>query len=256
MSEDSSVKEIVLDEALEQVELENLLDDGSIGDDVDATALGGAVGRRVGERLGRTAGERVGAELHETVTEALEEDRSFKELLAAIVRSVRDSIATGLEKLGRDEMAASVALDEAGELEEEERAVEEDESEPEADEDETEETEESEDAAEPEDGEDSEETAAEDTTDAQPDDDTSPAVEDLEDLRRDAIEDVLEMCSYRELQSIAKDVDVKANLEASEMRERIIDAVADEERERHDGDEGETDENSANHGDQEAATAE
>ena len=51
---------------------------------------------------------------------------------------------------------------------------------------------------------------------------------DLAELRRDTIEEYLETVSYRDLQSIAKDADVKANLKREEMTDRIVESVADE----------------------------
>ncbi|MFP9192080.1 hypothetical protein [Natronosalvus vescus] len=234
MSDRPSVKELVVDEALEQVDLESALNGGPLRDEIDATEIGSAVGRQVGEQLGRSMGEELGASIQETASTSLEEGRSFRAFIGDLVRAIREALVVWLEDLGLDGIASGVAptVEETaddGETDADEADADEtteetgDETE-EADEDGDEETEEADDEA----AEDENEAVEEDESEPNVDDNGVPDIDDLEDLRRDALEDVLEMVSYRDLQSIAKEVGVKANLEGSEMRDRIVDAVTDE----------------------------
>ncbi len=54
-------------------------------------------------------------------------------------------------------------------------------------------------------------------------------MDNLEDRRADTLEDFLGVMSYSDLQSVAKDVGVKANLSREEMTDAIIGTVIDEE---------------------------
>lgn len=53
------------------------------------------------------------------------------------------------------------------------------------------------------------------------------SVDDLQELKSDTYRELLEVMSYRELQSIAKEVGVKANVEQEEMVDRIVDKFSD-----------------------------
>ncbi|MFP8956374.1 hypothetical protein ACLI4Y_06570 [Natrialbaceae archaeon A-CW3] len=228
MSDRPSLKELVVDEALEQVDLESALNGGSLRDEIDSTEIGSAVGRKLGEQLGRSVGEELGASIQEAASTSLEEGRSLRGFVVDLVRAIREALASWLEELGLDGIASRVApaVEESAEDVEDDEAADADDVD--GEETEGEEDEEMEDeVAEDEETEDEAADAAESEPDADLDDGV-PDIDDLEDLRRDALEDVLEMLSYRDLQSIAKEVDVKANLEGSEMRERIVDAFTEE----------------------------
>ncbi|ADD06724.1 uncharacterized protein Nmag_3172 [Natrialba magadii ATCC 43099] len=64
-------------------------------------------------------------------------------------------------------------------------------------------------------------------TDTAETDESNYDAADLEDLRRDTLTDFLGVMSYEDLQSVAKEVGVKANLSRDEMTDEIIDTVTD-----------------------------
>lgn len=54
------------------------------------------------------------------------------------------------------------------------------------------------------------------------------SVDDLKELRTETYRELLEVMSYRDLQSVAKEVDVKANLSQDEMVDRIVETFSEE----------------------------
>ncbi|AFZ71787.1 hypothetical protein [Natronobacterium gregoryi] len=236
MSEGPGLKQAVADEVSDQVGVSGLVGDGSIEDELDGGEIGAAVGRQFGERAGRELGTSIGRELHETFSQALETDDEIdlRSEVGAAVRSgvsaifedgsVSDSLQslvevvteeTDLEEvLEGDEKASERAVDAEGE----------------------DEIEDGEGEADAEGEEQADESRVEDEAD-------SPAPGDLEDLRRDTLEDFLGVMSYQDLQSVAKDVGVKANLSREEMTERIIETVTESE-----GDESDEEEQTADAG--------
>ncbi|WP_312912186.1 hypothetical protein [Natronosalvus caseinilyticus] len=222
MSDDPSLQEIVVEEALEYVDIESVLNGDGIGDEVEAGEIGAAAGARIGERFGRSIGERLGRAIQETATDAMEEGLSLRTFLEELVVSLRNAIAAWLEEFGQEGLAERVAASEAvGEAEDADEAGDETGEADAGEGDETDTDEESESESES-------ETETETDTEAIVEN-GPPSLDTLEDLRRETLEDVLEMLSYRDLQSVAKDVGVKANLKGDEMREQIVDAVIDEE---------------------------
>ena len=243
MSDSTSLQDIVVDEALEAVDVETLINGGSLREEVDGREVGAAVGRRVGEQVGRRTGTRIGAAIQEGLSRSREEGHSLEELLTELVRSVRTAVANILEEIGQQGLAERIT---PGSAESEEQ--EDDES---AEDTETDDVPDAESESDDGDGhvdddsvtDDESETDDDegDTTDRDTDSDSEteidieelaegeepPDTADLAALRREAIDAVLEQCSYRDLQSIAKSVGVKANLEAGEMRDRIATTVVD-----------------------------
>ncbi|MFC7213249.1 hypothetical protein ACFQO4_04030 [Saliphagus sp. GCM10025334] len=218
MSDDPTLQEIVVEEALDYVDIESVFNGDGIGDEVEAGEIGAAAGARIGERFGRSIGERLGRAIQETATDAMEEGLSLRTFLKELVVSLRNAIAAWLEEFGQEALAEQVAAGEAeGDAEDADEAGDEtgESDAGEGDESETDEKSESESES---------ETDTEALVENGP-----PSLDTLEDLRRETLEDVLEMLSYRDLQSVAKDVGVKANLKGEEMREQIVDAVIDEE---------------------------
>ncbi|RQG92568.1 hypothetical protein [Natrarchaeobius chitinivorans] len=227
MSEKSGLKQLVAEEVSEQVEVTDLIGNGSLEDEVDGGEVGAAVGRSLGERIGRELGASVGRELHETIARGLEdEERDLGDVRSDVTTAIRDAVTEtvedssardSLESVGEavaDDSRVEGLLEETEEKEEvEEEEVEEEEAEPDEDERESDETEE-----------DSETAYAE----AADEDESAPSAADLEELRRETLEDFLAVLSYEDLQSIAKDVDVKANLSREEMTDEIVDTVAAE----------------------------
>ncbi|MFC4988413.1 hypothetical protein [Saliphagus infecundisoli] len=255
--------EIVTDEVTEQLDASELLGGGSIKDQVDAGALGASVGREFGARAGREFGEAIGGEVHETIDSGLERGAEFGEIAGEVKTAIREAIvgvvsrlasreaiASAAEAIGSEELGDGVraaipeesagdavdgAIEEATDEVEEatpDIANEESDGDEEAREDEEgEETEEAEDGDEEGDDESGglTEKADEATPDLLAEGDGTPAPEDLEGLRRETLEDFLEVMSYRDLQSVAKDIDVKANLSREEMTEEIIETVSESE---------------------------
>ncbi|UTF55160.1 hypothetical protein [Natronosalvus rutilus] len=225
MSDDPTLQEIVVEEALDYVDIESVINGDGVGDELEAGEIGAAAGARIGERFGRSIGERLGGAIQETATDAIEEGLSLRTFLEELVVSLRNAIAAWLEEFGQEGLAERVAAGEAeGDAKEEsatDDALEES--------DEGEEGDESDDST-TEDGESDSGEEGETETDTEAIvENGPPSLDTLEDLRRETLEDVLEMLSYRDLQSVAKDVGVKANLKGDEMREQIVDAVLEDE---------------------------
>jgi tetrahydromethanopterin S-methyltransferase subunit G len=211
MSEDadsSGVTEVVRDsvgDALGVDDLESMLE----GDTPQA------VGRELGARVGREYGAFVGRELGAVVAVDIQErkgprailadvKRRLKELLQSVVQSA--DFRSSLSRL-RDLGSAVDAGGGAVELLETVVPGEEDESEPEDSEEE--------DESEPEDSE--EEGIM-----------SEIPIDDLDDMREETYREMLEVMSYRDLQSVAKEVDVKANLSQEEMTDRIVEEFSEQ----------------------------
>ncbi|WP_255191282.1 hypothetical protein [Natronobeatus ordinarius] len=239
MSDDAGLSGTVVEAVNDQLDVEELLGDGSLEDQLDAQAIGAAVGREFGASVGRQLGETIGREVHETVSEGIERGKDLREIGDDVKTATAGAVVTGLADLdGRDSLVSLLRSvgDEGGvgdrladaipsePLEDEEGAEvsegeDEDEDAVEAEEDE----------AAPEEDEEPEAEA-----DEEPDVEAVDAgngagdveVEELEELRRETLEDFLELMSYRDLQSVAKDVGVKANLSREEMTDRIVEQVS------------------------------
>ncbi|WP_207588022.1 hypothetical protein [Halomontanus rarus] len=269
---DTDLAKIVTEEVTDQLDASDLLGGGSIEDQLDAGEIGAAVGREFGASFGRRLGEEVGGNVHDALASSLEDDADREAFGEEVKRAIRDgvrtafggmdgreSLVTMLQSIG-DEDGIGDQLSEAipaqgdeGEAESEsdrgitERVddatpdmLESDEGEDEADESESEdEADESESEG---DGE------AEGEEKEEEEEETALEAADLEGVRRDTLEDLLEVMSYRDLQSVAKDVGVKANLSREEMTEEIVETVAGDESES----ESESDANSNSNGEPEA----
>ncbi|MFC4543745.1 hypothetical protein ACFO5R_17600 [Halosolutus amylolyticus] len=260
MSDDSGLTEAVTTEVTNQVGVAELLGDGDIEDEIDGDEIGAAVGRRFGERIGRELGGSIGREVHEALAQGVEEEKDLSELRSDVTSGVKEGFGDALDELGgrealeslagsvtdggrlggildRDESAGESAIEDE-EAPEEDETAEEDEEAPEEDEtaeedeeapEEDETAEEEDEAAEKDESSEEEEEAPEEEEAAEKADedesDSEPSAEDLEDLRRETLADFLGVMSYQDLQSIAKDVDVKANLSREEMTDEIIETV-------------------------------
>jgi len=241
VSDESGLKGMVADEVKAQIEVADMLGDGSIEDSVDGGEIGAAVGRQFGEQFGRQLGTAVGREVHETVAEGLEEGTELGDLPAEVRTAVADGVRDSFAEIeGRDSlesMATGVTegsgveglLEGVGGESEGADDAESDAGEPSVDEG----TEADETDGDSEGGDETEADAESDESDetADSDDgegDAEPSVEEIEDLRKDTLEDFLGVLSYSDLQSVAKDVGVKANLSREEMTAEIVEAVTDE----------------------------
>lgn len=277
---DTDLAKIVTEEVTDQLDASDLLGDGSIEDQLDAGEVGAAVGREFGASFGRRLGEEVGGNVHDAFASSLENDVDREEFGEEVKRAIRDGIQTAfggmdgreslvtmLQGLG-DEGGIGDQLSEAiptesdeGEAESEsdrgitERVEDATTDVLESDEDEDEEAgaEEAGEEREEEDGQEEDESPesegegeAEAETEGEEEEETTLEAADLEGVRRDTLEDLLEVMSYRDLQSVAKDVGVKANLSREEMTDEIVETVAGDESE------SESDANSNSNGEPEA----
>lgn len=256
---DDGLTALVVEEVNEQVDVADLLGDGTLDDQLDAGVIGAAVGREFGASVGRELGETIGREVQETVTEGIDREKQPREVAADVKTATADALLSGLADLdGRESLVsllrsvgdeggvgdrlADAAQVESPEDERADDASDEDEDEPETAEETPEE--ESDEAPEEEEADEDGETETEsgseadtEPTDDESDDGVADAdeagngtgdlqVDDLEELRQETLEDFLELMSYRDLQSVAKDVGVKANLSREEMTDRIVDEVS------------------------------
>ncbi|MDJ1430563.1 hypothetical protein [Halostagnicola sp. A-GB9-2] len=237
MSDGSDLKQLVADEVSEQIDVADLIGGGSLEDSINGDEIGASVGREFGDRIGRELGGAIGREVHETISEGLEEEKDRSELRSELTSAIKDAFTEALEDLEASDSVASLAkgISEGSSLED---VLESEEDEDggngeteEMDEDggngETEEMDE--DDAVDESEEDGKVADEDSTTDDEQDSDEGdePDAGDLEGLRKETLEQFLEIMSYSDLQSVAKDVGVKANLSREEMTERIVETVSE-----------------------------
>lgn len=227
MSDGTDLRQLVADEIGEQVTVADVIGEGTLEDSIDGDEIGAAVGREFGEQMGRELGAAVGREIHETLEEANENGTNWSALRSDLVTAIRDAVTNTIEEFEAGDSVTSMAkgitegsgLD--GILEEESGETDTDDSDAEtADEaDEADGTDEDDRSASDGEASSSDETPVEEATE--------PDATDLEGLRTETLAQFLEIVSYSDLQSIAKDVDVKANLSREEMTERIIETVSE-----------------------------
>jgi len=250
MSAESGFSDIVVEEIQDQIDVQELLGDATIKDQLDGEELGAAVGREFGARVGATVGESIGREINETITAGRAAEKQPREIVADIGGAVQTGIVAALQEADIDGSALQSLLgggvSEAVPSGEESEADSESETEAdqleadtddetEADASTTEERDESTDTTEstleePAAASATEEETTVDVADAAPDTDELEATpENLEALQTETLEEFLEVLSYRDLQSVAKEVGVKANLSREEMTSRIVREVTDDE---------------------------
>ncbi len=239
VSDGTGLKEMVADEVGKQVDVTDMLGDGAIENSVYGDDIGASIGRRFGERIGRQLGSSIGREVHVTIVDGIEEGNDLGEITTELTTGVRDAFRTSLEDLEGRESVASVArsvrdggtledladgigadesgADEESESESESRARSEAEATGDEDEDDADAEASGGESDEAQEHDDGRENGALETADR--------SVDDLAELRRDTLEDFLGVLSYDDLQSVAKDVDVTANLSREEMTDEIIDTV-------------------------------
>ena len=219
MSDDRELVEAATDELKDQVDVADLVTGDSITDQVDGASLGRSLGGVLGAILGRRLGRTVGRALRSKILRRSDDDedrssfgRLVNAVLVAFVRTFqkpkfREPVEDALRKFAESR---------------EERLTESKES---VEEVETETEEAAEDAA--------SETkeAAEDVAGADLD------AAELQALKSETYRDLLEMMEYSQIQSIAKEVGVKANLGREEMVDRIVEQFDETSDESGDGDE-------------------
>lgn len=202
LSDEQAVEAVT--QAVDADELESL-----VSGDEAVESVGRELGSRVGAELGSTAGRELGALVVRDVRERerlrtilVDVARRFVELLAALLRNA--DVGSAVSRLRDAFDGATDVTDDVDEAT--------DDADAEAENDETETA----------DGEDAE------TTDGEGDEHAGISADDLEEMREETYRELLEVMSYRDMQSIAKELDVKANLSEEELTDRIVDQFAEE----------------------------
>lgn len=212
VSGDTSLTDVVVQEAQEQVDVGALVDGESVEEQIEPAKLGASVGAEIGESVGRTFGAAIGRRVYDALADVVDRDTDTDGVLTELERAVRAGVADAIDEMREDgSIVASIAsivqesdLDESlADLVPSDRTEEEVEA-----------------------GE--KQAQAEETGTETPEPTDEIDASDLEELRRDTLAEYLETISYRDLQDIAKEVDVKANLSREAMTDRIVDAVAGE----------------------------
>lgn len=260
MSDDTQIERVTdsipdsLSSAVDTEEIQSMLEEDSL--DAAGRELGRQVGREMGARIGRQLGPTVVSDIRERESPLTILRNAARRLLTILVRTLKNTdIEAGLSKLsdvGRRILsedtvkegigsvlpsgvtdATDEEADEASEAQEEEDAEQETDTEGGEEGDVTEEGEgEAEESGEVEQGEESEAEEGEaDEGGAVPDEmpgDVDLSADEIQDLTEDTYRELLETMSYRDLQSLAKDVGVKANLAQDEMTDRIVAKFSEE----------------------------
>ncbi|MGA9402519.1 hypothetical protein [Haladaptatus sp.] len=236
MSDTPDPKEAITDELSDQVDVGSLVKGESVGDQVDGQSLGRSFGESVGALAGRKLGRVAAGQLLSKLPFQGSDDENpslLGRLASAFVVALgktlrkpqfRDPIESSLREYV-EKRESTETLDDAKET--------------------TEEVVESLGEGEDEDGESDEKESDEGGTDAA-DVDLNP--DDVQAIREETYRELLETMDYSELQSVAKEVDVKANLGRDEMVDAIVEQFnngeEDEAADAKDGEEGDdTDEN-------------
>lgn len=205
----SGLKETVTDEVADQVDAGDVVSSEAITDQLDGAKLGRAVGEAVGASLGRRAGDLLFGRLLSKlgIGDGEQSTRTGRVLSAvgvALARTLsKPQFRDPLESAVRDLVASREAAGEESDAEE--GAGEEAEGEESAGEE-----------AEGEEGEGDEGSAPE--IDA----------ETLQSLKRDTYRDLLDRMDYSELQSLAKDAGVKANLKRDDLVDALVEEFGDD----------------------------
>nr|WP_130500832.1 hypothetical protein [Natrinema hispanicum] len=265
VSDGPGLKGMVAEEVSNQIDVTEVLGDGGLEDSIDGGDVGAAVGRQFGEQFGRDVGASVGRTVHETIAADVEDGKELGEIRADLSTAIRDTLQESFSELeGRDSLASmakdvtdgssveglldGIGGDESGgqtEPQDEKPADEAEEQEDEGKErDEPDAKAAVKEAADKagaavEGTADNAKETAEDVTsesketteeaDSSGNGKDESSMEHLEDRRKDTLEDFLGVLSDSDLQSIAKDVGVKANRSREEMTAEIIEAVMDDE---------------------------
>lgn len=190
----SGLKETVTDEVTDQVDAGDVVTGNAITDQLDGAKLGRAVGEAVGASLGRRAGDLLFGRLLSKlgIGDGEQSTRTGRVLSAvgvALARTLsKPQFRDPLESAVRDLVESREAAGEESDGEE----------------------------AEGEEGEGDEESAPE--IDA----------ETLRSLKRDTYRDLLDRMDYSELQSLAKDAGVKANLKRDDLVDTLVEEFGDD----------------------------
>ncbi len=250
MSDTPDPKEAITDELSDQVDVGSLVKGESVGDQVDGESLGRSFGESVGALAGRKLGRLVVGRLLSKLPLQGGDDENpslLRRLASALAVALgktlsqpkfRDPIESSLREYVENREAAET-LDDAKETAEQvaETLDEEDEAEETTEEESDEgDVEEGSDEDDTEDEEEAEGDAEEGSTDAS---DVNLNPDDVQAIREETYRELLETMDYSELQSVAKEVGVKANLGRDDMVDAIVEQFNDDSESDDDGDEAE-----------------
>lgn len=207
--------------AVDADEIKSMLEDDSL--DAAGRKLGSQVGREVGGRIGRQLGPTIARDIWDRKNPWTILKNAVGRLVELIVEALQNvDIESSISKLtdvGRSILAEDSLKEGVGSLVPSGLTDTTDESSDEATES----------------GETDEEAAAEDETgedeeapDVEVPENVDLSAEEFRNLKEDTYRELLETMSYRELQSVAKDVGVKANLAQDEMTDRIVTKFSEE----------------------------
>ncbi|MCO8252294.1 hypothetical protein NKF26_00585 [Haladaptatus sp. AB618] len=251
MSDTPDPKEAITDELSDQVDVGSLVKGESVGDQVDGQSLGRSFGESVGALAGRKLGRVAAGQLLSKLPFQGSDDENpslLGRLASAFVVALgktlrkpqfRDPIESSLREYV-EKRESTETLDDAKETTEEvvESLGEGEDEDGESDEKESDEK--KSDEKESDEKKSDEKESDEGGTDAA-DVDLNP--DDVQAIREETYRELLETMDYSELQSVAKEVDVKANLGRDEMVDAIVeqfnDGEEDEAADAEDGEEGE-----------------
>lgn len=230
MSTDSTepdVKRVVREELNDQLDVGDLVGDGSIVDQIDGARFGRAVGSAVGASLGRQLGRRLARTLTLKFLSRVGSDESdddesdddegdesdtsdaptsrWQRVWSAVKTAFLNAVQTsGFQEALRNTLTGGVSTSETSE-----------------------------------EGASASNTTEEDTAASEPDSDNSTPInlddveelspESLEGIKKETYREFLEGASYKDLQSIAKDVGVKANLSRDDMISQLVDNYSEQE---------------------------
>lgn len=201
----TDVSETVVDEVTDQVDAADVVTGESVAEQVDGARLGRAVGETVGALVGRQVGDLLVGRLTRKLGFGDDDEPTTRS--GRVLRALAIAVARTLSQPEiRDSLESSL------------RQVVTDRESTEADEAESEET-----------GDEAETTAS----------DIDP--ETLQSLKRDTYRDLLEQMDYSELQSLAKDASVKANMKREDLIDELVEQFGDGEHDAEGGDESESD---------------
>lgn len=220
-----------LSSAVDADEIESMLEDDSL--DAAGRELGKQIGREVGGRVGRRLGPSIAQDIRERKSPWSILKNAVRRLVTILIETLKNvDLSSGISKLtdvGRRILSEDSLKEGVGTVVPSGLVDSTDEESDEATETEGETDEAEGDEAEAEDeGVEDDASESDGVPDVEMPEDVDLSADEIQDLKEDTYRELLETMSYRDLQSVAKDVGVKANLAQDEMTDRIVDAFSEE----------------------------
>lgn len=225
--------------AVDADEIESLLEDDSL--DAAGRELGSQIGREVGGRVGRRLGPSIARDIWERKNPWTILKNAVRRLVTIIVETVKNvDLESHIPKLtdagrrimsedslkeGVSTVVPSGLVDTSDEETESDEAADEG---AEAGEEAADEAEADEEATDDEGSTEEDSSERDGVPDVEMPGDIDLSADEIQDLKKETYRELLESMSYRDLQSVAKDVGVKANLAQDEMTDRIVEEFSEE----------------------------